>query len=187
MDNDRKSAVSSFYGGRRASSDALQQDFPSPTHYADYPSHARQDSRSSFFNPNAPHRGSVELLNQQSAGYNPTTFFDGGRQEPVKGGHDEEAAFRDEPFDIYADFNNAGPRYSRATFGTDNGYLHSGSMLKVEALTALSSQIPPCELPEFVQGRNAERGDDRPRRDGNSPGAGTRMAEVGDGDRGQEG
>lgn len=135
MDHDRKSVVSSFYGGRRASGEVLRQDFPSPSHYADYPSHARQDSRSSFFNPNAPGRGSVELLNQQSAGYNNTTFFDGGRQEPVKAGYDEEAGFRDEPFDIYADFNNQGPRYSRATFGMDNGYrrVNSPSLSKIDA------------------------------------------------------
>ncbi|GJE92613.1 hypothetical protein PsYK624_087680 [Phanerochaete sordida] len=136
MDHDRKSVVSSFYGGRRASTDVLQQDFPSPSHYADFASHARQDSRSSFFNPNAPARGSVELLNQHSAGYNSTTFFDGGRQEPVKGAYDEEAAaFRDEPFDIYADFNNEGPRYSRATFGADDGYrrVNSPSLSKVDA------------------------------------------------------
>ena len=122
MEYDRKSAVSSFYGGRRASGDALQQDFPSPSHYADYPSHARQDSRSSFYNPNGPSRASVELLNQPSAGYNPSTF-QGGRQEPIKGGYDEESAFQDEPFDIYADFNNQGPRYSKATFGQDDGYM----------------------------------------------------------------
>ena len=42
--------------------------------------------------------------------------------EPVKGAYDEEdTAFRDEPFDIYADFNNQGPRYSKATFGFDDG------------------------------------------------------------------
>ncbi|EKM49804.1 uncharacterized protein PHACADRAFT_106737 [Phanerochaete carnosa HHB-10118-sp] len=148
MDHDRKSVVSSFYGGRRASGDALQQDFPSPAPYADYTSHARQDSRSSFFNPNAPGRGSVELLNKQSAGYNNTTFFDGGRQEPVKGGYDEEAALRDEPFDIYADFNNQGPRYSRAAFGADNGYryrrVNSPSLSKIE--TPSEATTAPVEM-----------------------------------------
>lgn len=124
MDYDRKSVGSSFYGGRRPSADALQRDFPSPTHYADYApaAHARQDSRSSFYNPDGPSRASVELLNQPTSGYNPSTFLEGGRQEPIKGGYDEEAAFRDEPFDIYADFNNQGPRYSKATFGVDDGY-----------------------------------------------------------------
>lgn len=124
MDYDRKSVGSSFYGGRRPSADALQRDFPGPgSQYPEYQAHARQDSRSSFYNPNGPSRASVELLNHPSAGYNSNTFL-GGRSEPVKGGYDEEAAFQDEPFDIYADFNNAGPRYSRAAFTSDDGYLY---------------------------------------------------------------
>ncbi|THG99090.1 hypothetical protein EW026_g3187 [Hermanssonia centrifuga] len=48
------------------------------------------------------------------------SYYAAGRTEPVKGGYDEDA-FRDEPFDIYADFNNAGPKYSKATFGVDDG------------------------------------------------------------------
>ncbi|EGN97944.1 hypothetical protein SERLA73DRAFT_123361 [Serpula lacrymans var. lacrymans S7.3] len=54
------------------------------------------------------------------------SFLDAGRIEPVKGGRDEEEEARrnDEAWDVYADFNNAGPRYSTA-FGlghTDAGY-----------------------------------------------------------------
>ena len=92
MDTDRKSAVSSFYGGK-SSFDALNTDFP---------------------------RGNVDLLNNghpSSAGYNRNSFFDAGRQEPLKGGLDEEAdagLHRDDGWDVYADFNNAGPKYSNA-------------------------------------------------------------------------
>lgn len=48
-----------------------------------------------------------------SAGYNRNTFFPAAREEPLKGGADEEAGESD-AWDVYADFNNAGPRYSSA-------------------------------------------------------------------------
>ena len=120
---DRKSGVSSFYDRRRSSVDVLNQDFPSPStpHYGE-PQRTRHDSASSFYNPNGPTRTSAEhWAQQQTAGYNSSSYFDAGRAEPVKGGYDEEEALRDEPFDIYADFNNTGPRYSKATFGADDG------------------------------------------------------------------
>jgi hypothetical protein len=42
------------------------------------------------------------------------SFFDAGREEPVKGGHDEYEQPNEGGWDVYADFNNAGPRYSHA-------------------------------------------------------------------------
>jgi len=71
-----------------------------------------------------------------TAGYNTTSYQDMGRQEPVKGGYDEEEAM-DEPFDIYADFNNQGPRYSTALGSltqNDSGYrqVHSPALVKTE-------------------------------------------------------
>ena len=61
------------------------------------------------------------MLTRPSAGYNSGSYHNAGRAEPVKGGYDEEETLglRDEPFDIYADFNNAGPRYSNAFTGGD--------------------------------------------------------------------
>jgi hypothetical protein len=44
------------------------------------------------------------------------SFFDAGREEPVKGGYDEVEQPNEGGWDVYADFNNAGPRYS-AAFG----------------------------------------------------------------------
>lgn len=93
MDADRKSTVSSFYGGK-SSFDPLNTDYP---------------------------RGNVDLLNggRHSAGYNRSSFLDAGRLEPLKGGRDEEAdagLHQDDGWDVYADFNNAGPKYS-AGFG----------------------------------------------------------------------
>ena len=122
MDYDRKSGTSSFYGGRRSSVDALNRDFPAPQ----FPqgSRARNDSSSTFNNPNAPPRPSPDAYPAYpSAGYNSNSYYDAGRSEPVKAGYDEQA-FNDEPFDIFADFNNQGPRYSKAVFGVDDGHVY---------------------------------------------------------------
>ena len=110
MDTDRKSTVSSFYGGRKSSMDALNQDFPPNHPPAERPG---RDDVSSFFSPE-PNRTSMDRLGgrQAAGGYNSSTFYP-GREEPLKGGRDEE----EEVWDVYADFNNAGPRYSTA-FGS---------------------------------------------------------------------
>jgi len=124
MEYDRKSAVSSFYGDRRSSVDALNRDYTAAAPTTDRRS--RRDSSSSFFNPaataNLP-RGATEPVRVQGAGYNRMSYFDAGREEPVKGGYDEVAQVEQQPneggWDVYADFNNAGPRYSHA-FGLGN-------------------------------------------------------------------
>lgn len=107
MDSDRKSTVSSFYGARKTSVDVLNQDYPP------HPVSARRDDASSFFSPD---RNSMDHLNGPrtgSAGYNRGSFFHTGREEPLKGGRDEEMPEAD-AWDVYADFNNTGPRYSSA-------------------------------------------------------------------------
>lgn len=71
---------------------------------------------------------SLEHINpsRPSAGYNRDSFRRIGRQEPVKGGPDEEHdAGEMEAWDVYADFNNAGPRYSSA-FGTGQPQTQGG-------------------------------------------------------------
>ena len=134
MDADRKSTVSSFYHGRRPSNDALNSDFPR------MPSSGQRQNRddvSSFYNPE---RNSFDRLNDNrpvmSAGYNKNSFFNSGREEPLKGGKDEE----EEAWDVYADFNNAGPRYSTA-FTPQNYTSHSGydrlSRMRAQELTIL--------------------------------------------------
>lgn len=58
-----------------------------------------------------------------SAGYNRNSFFLSGREEPLKGGRDEEepgTPAGTDAWDVYADFNNNGPRYSTA-FTKDTG------------------------------------------------------------------
>ncbi|TCD65782.1 hypothetical protein EIP91_002221 [Steccherinum ochraceum] len=122
MEYDRKSNVSSFYGGRRSNAEALNSDYPPPDSQSPG---MRADSASSFYNPNGPSRASAELLTRPTAGYNSGSYYKTGRAEPVKGGYDEEEAVgsKDDGFDVFADFNNAGPRYSTA-FGTSNtGYI----------------------------------------------------------------
>jgi hypothetical protein len=84
MSSDKKSAVADFYLPRSSVADP---DRPSPSTPNFSGSHGRMSS----------------------AGYNQTSFLHAGREEPLKGGQDEEEAW-----DIYADFNNAGPRYSSA-------------------------------------------------------------------------
>jgi hypothetical protein len=114
------------------------------------PARARRDSASSFFDPRRASQAGGEML-AQSAGYNRASFFDVGIEAPVKGGRDEEEAIGygmggrgggrgrgpvggaggpaavagdvdpNDTWDVYADFNNAGPRYSSAFVKYDDG------------------------------------------------------------------
>ncbi|GAW09224.1 hypothetical protein LENED_011366 [Lentinula edodes] len=123
MDSDRKSTVSSFYGGRRGSQDALNNDFPSSSgpSYPNYAQGRGRDDASSFFDPDRTSRNLDGAGRASTAGYNRGSFFLAGREEPVKGGRDEEggAGGNGGAWDIYADFNNEGPRYSSA-FGSSS-------------------------------------------------------------------
>ena len=120
MDADRKSTVSSFYGGRKNSFDALNGVDPqSPS----TPFAGRDpDGASSFYNPDRASRASADLLNSgqpNSAGYNSLSFLHTGREEPLRGGRDEEEP--GEAWNVFADFNNTGPRYSEAIGQKDVG------------------------------------------------------------------
>lgn len=110
MDADRKSTVSSFYGGRKPSVDALNNEYVTTPLRTGH-----RDDGSSFF---TPERSSMDHLasGRPSAGYNRGTFHPSAREEPLKGGRDEEKdlAMGGDAWDVYADFNNAGPRYSSA-------------------------------------------------------------------------
>jgi len=115
-----ESRVSSFYG-RRPSADPLNADLPPGAGRPEQRnSGATRDDASSFFNPE---KGALDRLNdtRMSAGYNQGSYFNAGREEPVKGGKDERED--EEAWDVYADFNNAGPRYStNLGLATSNGY-----------------------------------------------------------------
>lgn len=98
MEQDRrKSEVSSYYGNADAYSPSANADLT----------------------PNGLPRG---------AGYNDSSYLAAGRQEPLKGGRDEEEALQqDSAWDVYADFNNAGPRYSTVPFAPSSttGFVNS--------------------------------------------------------------
>lgn len=80
--------------------DALNTDYPSASpNYGGRP----RDDASSFYGAR-PGPG--------TAGYNRNSFFHAGREEPLKGGDEESGGPPEGGFDIYADFNNAGPKYS---------------------------------------------------------------------------
>lgn len=97
--------------------DALNNDFPSPSGQ-NYQTQARgRDDASSFFNPDRASRNLDGAGRASTAGYNRGSFFFAGREEPLKGGRDEEEEAGGGAWDIYADFNNTGPRYSTA-FGS---------------------------------------------------------------------
>ncbi len=115
MEYDRKSTVSSFYGGRK-SSDVLNADF------AGNGGRARDDA-SSFFHSDNRMAAEAHSSRPRNAGYNRSSFFHVGREEPVKGGRDEEELGQNDAWDVYADFNNAGPRYSTAFGQNSQGYV----------------------------------------------------------------
>ncbi|KAF7299490.1 hypothetical protein MIND_00899100 [Mycena indigotica] len=145
MDADRKSTVSSFYGGRKTSYDALAADFPSPT--------PGRDDASSFFGRESidplagPPKGAL-----RSAGYNQGSFSQQGRPEPLKGGRDEEEELGGgQGWDVYADFNNAGPRYSSAfgMGGDPNAYqsLPGNGTPKAEDASTTSGPVEMVTVP----------------------------------------
>ena len=112
MDADKNS----FYGGRsKVSFDPLKNNIPS---------HHDPDTASSFFIPERTPRANVDLMGTRqhhSAGYNSTSFVHAGREEPLRGGRDEEEP--EGAWDVFADFNNTGPRYSTAFSQRDSRFV----------------------------------------------------------------
>lgn len=99
----------------------------------------RKSGVSSYYDNNAAEPWSPPAEQDlHSAGYNGTSFLAAGRQEPLKGGRDEEEGVQqqEESWDVYADFNNAGPRYSTVPFGTGTGYVEELDNSHVYPLTS---------------------------------------------------
>ncbi|KAF8627373.1 hypothetical protein AX17_006188 [Amanita inopinata Kibby_2008] len=143
MDYDRKSMVSSFYGAPKTSIDALNSDFA--TNNA--PVRGRDDT-SSFFNADNRMSADVQGTRAPNAGYNRTSFFHVGREEPLKGGKDEEEEGVNEAWDVYADFNNAGPRYSTAFMQNSQGYQQiPPSTPKADDTTNVPGQVEMVTVP----------------------------------------
>lgn len=77
----------------------------------------RRDSTSSFFRPEEYGAQGLDYdsTNRRGGGYDRTSYYglDGPRGDLGTAGKDEE-------WDVFADFNNKGPRYA-APFQQDNG------------------------------------------------------------------
>ena len=137
MEYDRKSAVSSFYGARRSTDPLSDNQTAAPlashaghaSQYAPRTNRTRVDSASSYY-ADRQSRMSHEMLNPSQSAGNTSSFFDTGRQEPLEGGADEEEeeAPKNQPWDIYADFNNSGSWYSTA-FGIGQRQQEAGYVL----------------------------------------------------------
>jgi hypothetical protein len=87
----------------------------------------RRDSAATLFGNRAGTPG--------GGGYNQASYSTIGRAEPVKGGWDEEdaglAPTKDDAWDVYADFNNAGPKYS-SSYGNPHAYVSGRSHMCCE-------------------------------------------------------
>lgn len=118
--------------------DALNNDFPS--------SQARgRDDASSFFNPDRASRNIDGAGRASTAGYNRGSFFYAGREEPLKGGRDEEEEAGG-AWDIYADFNNTGPRYSSAFGPSTPTTSQTEAYQPLVPKEDIASSIGPVEL-----------------------------------------
>ncbi|KAI0727904.1 hypothetical protein C8Q72DRAFT_837617 [Fomitopsis betulina] len=148
MDYDRRSTVSSFYGARK-STDVLDSTASPPL---DPPRRPRAGSgaASSFYNPNRASKAGTDYAGgTPSAGYNRTSYFFQGREEPVKGVEDEEHGMLSKPddaFDIYADFNNSGPRYAAAFGRQDTGYRQVPSPVQPQSLLREDEPFTPKDV-----------------------------------------
>ena len=115
MDSDRRSNVSSFYGNKpnpsfnpnaAADQDARSPFDTPPTSGRRTGPHDRKDSTtSSFFNP------------RNSSTFDPAAPNYAFRSAPSRSTHEEPRYAKDDEeveagWDVYADFNNAGPRYA---------------------------------------------------------------------------
>ncbi|KAG8920289.1 hypothetical protein FRC02_000993 [Tulasnella sp. 418] len=113
--DDGRSAVSSFYGGRRSQDVFRKAEAQQPPRQRE-----RRDSHSTFFGKHVEDYSAdqQDYRSPRSPDYPPT-----GRGSHSAHGRDEEAnAGAGGGWDVFADFNNAGPRYSTA-FGVKNdGY-----------------------------------------------------------------
>ncbi|KAG8775517.1 hypothetical protein FRC12_001441 [Ceratobasidium sp. 428] len=179
-DADTRSQVSSFYG--RPSSVANIDTHARQPQTLNTPGTAkdnRRDSTSSFFRPDE--YGATQGLdyndtvNRRGGGYDRTSYFglDGPKGDiGTQGGKDEENG----NWDVYADFNNAGPRYA-GPFIQDDGYRairdpnapsDSGTAAnQVELVTvpALGAEWKASELRDMTKaGRSEAKAEDRRRR-----------------------
>jgi hypothetical protein len=123
MDPNRRSGTASYYDDQqRRQSQAAYSHRPAQSTSSQAALGMERDRRDSsatlFNNMNQPR-------STTPGGYNQASYTKAGRAEPVKGGWEEEQDVasaqtgNDNSWDVYADFNNAGPKYSSA-YGQDH-------------------------------------------------------------------
>ncbi|CAE6524908.1 unnamed protein product [Rhizoctonia solani] len=164
-DFDTRSHVSSFYG--RPSS---QMNMDSTSHQQPQDTNVnRRDSTSSFFRPDEyGASGDYDSTNRRGGGYDRSSYI--GLENP-RG--DIGAAGKDEEWDVYADFNNAGPRYVTTPFQQDTGYraireqaggsqASAANQVELVTVPALGAEWKATELRDMTKaGREELRAEER--------------------------
>ncbi|CAE7233934.1 unnamed protein product [Rhizoctonia solani] len=161
-DFDTRSQVSSFYG--RPSSQMNMDSVRRPQDAA----LNRRDSNSSFFRPDEHGPGDYDSTNRRGGGYDRSSYI--GLDNP-RG--DIGAAGKDEEWDVYADFNNAGPRYNSTPFQPDTGYrpirenaggseASAANQVELVTVPALGAEWKASELHDMTKsGRRELRAEER--------------------------
>lgn len=175
-DPDTRSQVSSFYGRPSSNMDTLSRQ-PRAQHAdpmsPNTPGVNRRDSTSSFFRPEEYGAGeglNYDSTNRRGGGYDRSSYY---ALDGPKG--DLGTANKDEEWDVYADFNNAGPRYATAPFQQDNGYrplreqggseASAANQVELVTVPALGAEWKSSELRDMTKaGRNEARAEERRRK-----------------------
>ena len=200
MTTNRPPNVSSYYDGRdgRSSNDA-NQSLSAYQQNQSFPRRERVDSSSSSaanYSNNRLSQTSQDLLTGEmpgqqhltgSGGYNRNSFFPPTSEAPVKGLDDLErqqhAALgpQDDGWDVYADFNNTGPRYSVALGGSTNsqGWVtYCPYSLLRTLIVLLNLKISSITCRSFQTRNSIIRGRQWSRRTRHRPRTRRRMAKV---------
>ncbi|GAB1520683.1 hypothetical protein RhiTH_003771 [Rhizoctonia solani] len=169
-DFDSRSQVSSFYG--RPSSQINMDSMPRQRQQPDTLGTNRRDSTSSFFRPDEYGASGLDYdsTNRRGGGYDRASYI--GLDNP-RG--DIGAAGKDEEWDVFADFNNQGPRYA-TPFQQDSGYrpiretaggsqASAANQVELVTVPALGAEWKASELHDMTKAGRAEaRAEERRRK-----------------------
>ncbi|KAF8713296.1 hypothetical protein RHS03_00974, partial [Rhizoctonia solani] len=169
-DFDSRSQVSSFYG--RPSSQINMDSMPRQRQQPDTLGTNRRDSTSSFFRPDEYGASGLDYdsTNRRGGGYDRASYI--GLDNP-RG--DIGTAGKDEEWDVFADFNNQGPRYA-TPFQQDSGYrpiretaggsqASAANQVELVTVPALGAEWKASELHDMTKAGRAEaRAEERRRK-----------------------
>ncbi|KAH7337057.1 hypothetical protein B0J17DRAFT_718955 [Rhizoctonia solani] len=167
-DFDNRSQVSSFYG--RPSSQMNMDSVPRQQRPQQDTGPNRRDSNSSFFRPDeyGASGGDYDTANRRGGGYDRGSYI--GLDNP-KG--DIGTAGKDGEWDVFADFNNQGPRYATTPFQQDTGYraireqaggseASAANQVELVTVPALGAEWKASELRDMTKaGRSEARAEER--------------------------